>query len=271
MKQYLDILRDVYVNGYDQPNRTATNARKTFGHQFKHDMRNGFPLLTTKKIHFKSVVYELLWFLKGDTNIKYLNDHGITIWDAWADEFGDLGPVYGSQWRDFNGCDQLTEVLKILVKSPYSRRMLVSAWNPDSLPYDDLTFAENVRALRQALPPCHYSWQLSVQDGYLDLLWTQRSVDAFLGLPFNIASYGLLLSMIAQCYGYKPRYLIGSLGDTHIYHNHLTQVEIQLERPPQKLPGMSIRTAVSLLDLDYEDIFLDSYHPLKHIPGKISV
>jgi len=274
MKQYLDLLRHVMENGTDKGDRTGTGTRSVFGYQMRFDLQKGFPLLTTKKLHLKSIIYELLWFLKGETNIKYLNDHGVRIWDAWADENGELGPIYGYQWRNWNGegIDQISRVIETIKTNPGSRRMLVSAWNPSVLPDTSVSFAENVANGKAALPPCHAFFQFYVAGGKLSLQLYQRSCDLFLGVPFNIASYSLLLLMTAQVTGLEPGEFIHTLGDAHIYNNHKEQVALQLSREPRPLPRMHLNPGVKdIFDFTYEDFTLTDYHPHPHISGKISV
>ena len=250
--------------GTDKNDRTGTGTRSVFGYQMRFDLSEGFPLLTTKKLHLKSIIYELLWFLKGDTNVKYLQDNGVRIWNEWADENGDLGHVYGYQWRswpDYNGgfIDQITETVETIKKNPDSRRIIVSAWNVADLP-------------DMKLPPCHALFQLYVADGRLSLQLYQRSADCFLGVPFNIASYALLLMMVAQVTGLKPGEFIHTLGDAHIYRNHFSQVEEQLSREPRKLPRMVLNPDVKdIFGFTYDDFRLEDYDPLPHIAGKVSV
>ena len=229
MQQYLDLLRDVMENGVDKMDRTGVGTRSVFGRQMRFDLNEGFPLMTTKKMHLKSIIYELLWFLKGDTNVKYLQENGVRIWNEWADENGDLGPVYGSQWRNWNGegIDQIAEVIEKLKKTPNDRRLIVSAWNVGKI-------------AQMHLPPCHMMFQFYVANNKLSCMLYQRSCDMFLGVPFNIASYALLTMMIAQVCGYELGEFIHTLGDTHIYHNHFEQVREQLSRKPLKLPKMKI-------------------------------
>lgn len=250
--------------GTDKNDRTGTGTRSVFGYQMRFDLSEGFPLLTTKKLHLKSIIHELLWFLKGDTNVKYLQDNGVRIWNEWADENGDLGHVYGYQWRswpDYNGgfIDQITEVVETIKKNPDSRRIIVSAWNVADLP-------------DMKLPPCHALFQFYVADGRLSLQLYQRSADCFLGVPFNIASYALLLMMVAQVTGLKPGEFIHTLGDAHIYSNHFSQVEEQLSREPRKLPRMVLNPDVKdIFGFTYDDFRLEDYDPLPHIAGKVSV
>lgn len=264
MKQYLDLLRHVMEHGTDKSDRTGTGTRSVFGYQMRFDLADGFPLLTTKKLHLRSIIHELLWFLKGDTNVKYLQDNGVRIWNEWADENGDLGHVYGYQWRswpDYNGgaIDQIANAVETIKNNPDSRRIMVSAWNVADI--------DNMN-----LPPCHALFQFYVADGRLSLQLYQRSADCFLGVPFNIASYALLLMMVAQVTGLKPGEFVHTLGDAHIYSNHFEQVATQLERAPRKLPRMVINPDVKgIFDFKYEDFRLDDYDPLPHIAGKVSV
>ena len=264
MKQYLDLLDRILREGTLKGDRTSTGTVSLFGHQMRFNLEEGFPLLTTKKLHFKSIVYELLWFLKGDTNVHYLQEHGVRIWNEWADENGELGPVYGHQWRawpDYAGgaIDQISNVVDQLRHNPDSRRMIVCAWNVAEVE-------------RMALPPCHTLFQFYVADGRLSLQLYQRSADTFLGVPFNIASYALLLLMMAQVTGLKPGEFIHTTGDTHIYTNHMEQVKLQLTRTPRPLPRVWLNPEVkSIFDFQYEDIRLEDYDPWPHIPGKVSV
>lgn len=264
MRQYLDLLNRIMTDGVDRGDRTGTGTRSVFGHQMRFDLSEGFPLLTTKKLHLKSIIYELLWFLKGDTNVKYLQDNGVRIWNEWARPDGDLGHIYGYQWRswpDYNGghIDQIKEVIETIKNNPESRRIIVSAWNVADIP-------------GMALPPCHILFQFYVADGRLSLMLYQRSADCFLGVPFNIASYALLLMMVAQVTGLKPGEFIHTLGDTHIYHNHFDQVKLQLEREPRPLPVMKINPEVKdIFDFKYEDFTLEDYNPHPHIKGTVAV
>ncbi|EFB93804.1 thymidylate synthase [Prevotella bivia] len=264
MKQYLDLLRRITTEGVKKEDRTGTGTLSVFGHQMRFNMADGFPLLTTKKLHLKSIIYELLWFLNGDTNVKYLQEHGVRIWNEWADENGDLGPIYGHQWRswpDYKGgaIDQIKNVLEQIKNTPDSRRMLVSAWNPAEV--------ENM-----ALPPCHCLFQFYVASGKLSLQLYQRSADTFLGVPFNIASYALLLQMMAQVTGLEAGEFIHTTGDTHLYLNHLEQVELQLTRTPRPLPKMNINPDVKdLFSFNYEDFQLEDYAPYPHISGIVAV
>lgn len=259
MKQYLDLLRKIKEEGATKTDRTGTGTKSIFGYQMRFNLADGFPLLTTKKLYTKGIIHELLWFLKGDTNIKYLQDNNVHIWDEWADENGDLGPVYGKQWRNFLGVDQIQNVINQIKNSPDSRRMIVSAWNPSEV--DDM-----------ALPPCHCLFQFYVADGKLSLQLYQRSADTFLGVPFNIASYALLLLMMAQVCDLEPGEFIHTTGDTHLYLNHLEQADIQLSREPRKLPIMKLNPDVKdLFAFKYEDFTLEGYDPHPHIKAEVSV
>ena len=264
MQQYLNLLNRILAEGTQKGDRTGTGTLSIFGHQMRFDLRDGFPLLTTKKLHLKSIIYELLWFLRGDTNVHYLQEHGVRIWSEWADENGELGPVYGHQWRswpDYKGgtIDQIKNVVDMIKHNPDSRRMLVTAWNPAEV--DDM-----------ALPPCHCLFQFYVADGRLSLQLYQRSADSFLGVPFNIASYALLLQMIAQVTGLEAGEFIHTTGDTHLYLNHLEQAKLQLTREPRPLPKMKINPDVKdIFDFKYEDFELIGYDPLPHIPGVVAV
>lgn len=264
MKQYLELLNRILNEGTRKSDRTGTGTLSVFGHQMRFDMAEGFPLLTTKKLHLKSIIYELLWFLRGDTNVKYLHDHGVKIWDEWADENGELGPIYGHEWRswpDYQGgtIDQIANVVDQIRRTPNSRRMIVSAWNVAEV--DSM-----------ALPPCHTMFQFYVAEGRLSLQLYQRSADTFLGVPFNIASYALLLQMMAQVTGLQPGEFIHTTGDTHLYLNHLDQARLQLTRTPRKLPRMVINPDVkSIFDFTYEDFRLEGYDPWPHIKAEVSV
>ena len=264
MQQYLNLLNRILTEGTQKGDRTGTGTLSIFGHQMRFDLRDGFPLLTTKKLHLKSIIYELLWFLRGDTNVHYLQEHGVRIWNEWADENGELGPVYGHQWRswpDYKGgtIDQIKNVVEMIKHNPDSRRMLVTAWNPAEV--EDM-----------ALPPCHCLFQFYVADGRLSLQLYQRSADSFLGVPFNIASYALLLQMIAQVTDLEPGEFIHTTGDTHLYLNHLEQAKLQLTREPRLLPKMKINPDVKdIFDFKYEDFELIGYDPLPHIPGVVAV
>jgi thymidylate synthase len=264
MRQYLDLMERVLSEGVEKGDRTGVGTRSIFGHQLRFDLAAGFPLVTTKKLHLKSIVYELLWFLRGDTNVKYLDDHGVTIWDEWANENGDLGPVYGRQWRswpapDGRSIDQIADVLAEIRRNPNSRRLIVSAWNP----------GENDR---MALSPCHCLFQFNVADGALSCQLYQRSADVFLGVPFNIASYALLTLMVAQVCGLKPGVFVHTFGDAHLYLNHLEQARLQLSRSPRPLPTMRLNPAVKdLFAFRYEDFSLEGYQPHPHIKAAVAV
>ncbi|MDM1397346.1 thymidylate synthase [Myroides odoratimimus] len=274
MKQYLDLVQQVLDNGTQKGDRTGTGTKSIFGHQMRFDLSEGFPLVTTKKVHLKSIVYELLWFLNGDTNIKYLSENGVRIWDEWADENGDLGPVYGYQWRNWNGegIDQIKEVIDTLKNNPNSRRIMVSAWNPSVMPDTSVSFAENVANGKAALPPCHSFFQFYVADGKLSCQLYQRSADVFLGVPFNIASYALLTMMVAQVCDLEVGDFIHTFGDVHIYNNHIEQVTLQLSREPKPLPRMIINKEVKdIFNFKYEDFTLEGYDPHPAIKGKVSV
>jgi len=274
MQQYLDLVRRVRNNGAVKGDRTGTGTRSVFGHQMRFDLSAGFPLVTTKKIHLKSVIHELLWFIKGDTNTAYLTDNGVRIWNEWADENGDLGPVYGHQWRNWNSenVDQLKQVIETLKNNPNSRRMLISAWNPSVLPDTSKSFSENVANGKAALPPCHAFFQFYVADGKLSCQLYQRSADIFLGVPFNIASYALLTEMMAQVCGLKAGEFIHTLGDAHIYTNHFDQVELQLSRDPKPLPKLKLNPDIKdIFDFKYEDIEVLNYDPHPGIKGVVAV
>lgn len=264
MQPYLNLLQRILDEGIEKTDRTGTGTKSIFGHQMRFNMEDGFPLLTTKKLHLKSIIYELLWFLKGDTNIKYLKEHGVRIWDEWADEDGNLGPVYGHQWRswpDYNGgtIDQIQNVINLIKHHPDSRRMMVTAWNPAEIE-------------QMALPPCHCLFQFYVANGRLSLQLYQRSADTFLGVPFNIASYALLLQMMAQVTGLQVGEFIHTTGDTHLYLNHLEQAKLQLTRTPRTLPQMKLNHDVkSLFDFQYEDFELQNYNPWPHIKADVAV
>lgn len=264
MKQYLDLLKYIRENGQIKEDRTGVGTQSVFGYQMRFNLAEGFPLLTTKKIHLKSIIYELLWFLAGDTNIKYLNDHGVSIWDEWADENGDLGPVYGHQWRSWptaggGTVDQIANLVKSLKENPDSRRHIVSAWNPGEVD-------------RMALPPCHALFQFYVAGGKLSCQLYQRSADVFLGVPFNIASYALLTMMLAQVCGYEPGDFVHTFGDVHIYRNHSRQVELQLSREPRPLPKMKINPEkMDIFGFEYEDFTLEGYDPWPAIKAPVAV
>lgn len=274
MKQYLDLVQHVLKNGNEKGDRTGTGTRSVFGYQMRFDLSEGFPMVTTKKLHLKSIIHELLWFIKGDTNIKYLQENSVNIWNSWADENGDLGPVYGHQWRNWNSdeIDQLKEVIATLKTNPDSRRMLVSAWNPSVMPDTSKSFSENVANAKAALPPCHAFFQFYVADGKLSCQLYQRSADIFLGVPFNIASYALFTMMIAQVCQYEVGEFIHTFGDAHIYNNHVEQLTLQTSREPRPLPRMKINTAIkNIEDFTFEDFELIDYNPHPHIKGVVAV
>ena len=274
MKQYLDLVKHVLENGNEKGDRTGTGTKSVFGHQMRFDLSEGFPMVTTKKLHLKSIIYELLWFLKGDTNVKYLQENGVRIWNEWADENGNLGPVYGHQWRNWNNdeIDQIQEIIETLRSNPNSRRMLVSAWNPSVLPDNSKTFSENVANGKAALPPCHAFFQFYVANGKLSCQLYQRSADIFLGVPFNIASYALFTMMMAQVCGYEVGEFIHTFGDAHIYSNHFEQLELQLSRDMKPLPKMVINPEVkSIFDFKFEDFSLEDYNPHPHIKGAVAI
>jgi len=264
MRQYLDLMEHILSDGVEKRDRTGTGTLSVFGHQMRFDLAAGFPLLTTKKLHLKSIIYELLWFLAGDTNIKYLNDHGVSIWDEWADERGDLGPVYGRQWRswpapDGGAIDQIANVIEAISRNPDSRRLIVTAWNPADVD-------------KMALPPCHCLFQFYVANGRLSCQLYQRSADVFLGVPFNIASYALLTMMVAQVTGLAPGNFIHTFGDAHLYLNHPDHARLQLARAPRRLPQMRINQAVTdIFAFRFEDFTLEGYDPYPHIKAKIAV
>jgi thymidylate synthase len=264
MKQYLEFLQDILHNGTKKEDRTGTGTVSVFGRQMRFDLEEGFPLVTTKKLHLKSIIHELLWFLKGDTNIAYLKENKVRIWDEWADEEGNLGPVYGHQWRSWsapNGetIDQISNVIEDIKNNPDSRRLIVSAWNPADVP-------------NMALPPCHLLFQFYVAEGKLSCQLYQRSADSFLGVPFNIASYALLTMMVAQVTGLKPGEFVHTVGDAHIYTNHIEQVELQLTRDPKPLPKMKLNANITnIFDFTYEDFELENYESHPHIKGEVSV
>jgi len=264
VRQYLDLMELVLRHGVEKRDRTGTGTLSIFGHQMRFDLADGFPLVTTKKLHVKSIIYELLWFLAGDTNIKYLNDHGVSIWNEWADERGELGPVYGRQWRswpapDGKAIDQIANVVAAIRRNPDSRRLIVTAWNPADVD-------------KMALPPCHCLFQFYVAEGRLSCQLYQRSADIFLGVPFNIASYALLTMMVARVTGLTPGEFVHTFGDAHLYLNHIEQAELQLSRAPRPLPVMAINPAVkNLVDFRYEDFSLEGYEPHPHIKAKVAV
>ena len=274
MKQYLDLVSHVLEHGNEKGDRTGTGTKSVFGYQMRFDLSEGFPMVTTKKLHLKSIVYELLWFLKGDSNIKYLTENGVRIWNEWADENGDLGPVYGHQWRNWNSdeIDQIELVIKDLKNNPNSRRMLVSAWNPSVLPDTSKSFSENVANGKAALPPCHAFFQFYVHRGKLSCQLYQRSADIFLGVPFNIASYALFTMMMAQVCGYQAGDFVHTLGDAHIYNNHLEQLKLQRSRDPKPLPQMLLNPEIKdIFDFTFDDFTLLDYNPHPHIKGKVAV
>lgn len=277
MQNYLDFLAHIYQNGTDRSDRTGTGTRSVFGYQMRFDLNQGFPLVTTKKVHLKSIIHELLWFLKGDTNIGYLNQNGVGIWDEWADQNGDLGAIYGSQWRSWQApdgavIDQISALVHLIKTQPHSRRLVVSAWNPALLPDSLLSPQQNVANGRQALPPCHVLFQFYVAKGALSCQLYQRSADAFLGVPFNIASYALLTQMLAQCCDLKLGDFVHSFGDAHIYHNHFEQVQTQLARAPYALPTMVLNPAKkNIFQFEYADFALKNYHSHAPISAPIAV
>lgn len=274
MKQYLDLVKHILEHGQQKGDRTGTGTKSVFGYQMRFDLNEGFPLVTTKKIHIKSVVHELLWFLKGETNIAYLKENGVRIWDEWADADGNLGPVYGHQWRNWDSkeIDQIQELIDTLKTNPNSRRMLVSAWNPSVLPDTSVSFAENVANGKAALPPCHAFFQFYVADGKLSCQLYQRSADVFLGVPFNIASYALFTHMVAQVVGLQVGDFVHTFGDAHLYNNHFEQVELQLSREPKKLPRLILNPEIkNIFDFTYEDITIEGYDPHPLIKGQVSV
>lgn len=277
MKQYLDLLHRVRQSGDIKGDRTGTGTRSLFGHQMRFDLRQGFPLVTTKKVHLKSVIHELLWFLSGDTNTRYLKENGVRIWDEWADDQGDLGPVYGYQWRswpapDGRAIDQVSQVIAQIRNNPDSRRIIVSAWNPADLPDENISPQANVAEGRMALAPCHAFFQFYVCDGRLSCQLYQRSADIFLGVPFNIASYALLTMMVAQVCGLEPGEFIHTLGDAHLYSNHLEQAEEQLLRKPYDLPTIELNPDVKdIFAFRYEDFTLSGYEHHPHIKAPIAV
>ncbi len=264
MQQYLDLLQHILDRGVEKADRTGTGTRSVFGYQMRFDLARGFPLLTTKKLHLKSIIYELLWFLRGETNVRYLNEHGVTIWDEWADEQGELGPVYGYQWRswptaDGRHIDQISEVVEQIRSDPDSRRLIVAAWNVGDVP-------------RMALPPCHLLFQFYVADGRLSCQLYQRSADVFLGVPFNIASYALLTMMVAHVTELEPGEFIHTFGDVHLYANHVEQARTQLAREPRALPKMRLNPDVkSIFDFRFNDFSLENYHPHPHIRAPVAV
>ncbi len=281
MKQYHDLLKHILENGADKGDRTGTGTRSVFGYQMRFDLSEGFPMVTTKKLHLKSIIYELLWFLKGDTNVKYLQENGVRIWNEWADKNGDLGPVYGKQWRNWNNdeIDQIKEIIESLKTNPNSRRMLVSAWNPSVMPDTSKSFAENVANGKAALPPCHAFFQFYVSPASkeggkpkLSLQLYQRSADVFLGVPFNIASYALFTMMMAQVCDYEAGDFVHTFGDVHIYNNHFEQVKLQLSREPRELPRMELNPEIKdIFDFKFKDFKLVDYNPHPSIKAKVAV
>ena len=277
MRQYIKLLKHIQKKGFLAGNRTGTEAKSVFGYQMRFDLARGFPLVTTKKLHMKSIIHELLWFLKGDTNIKYLTDHGVNIWNEWADENGDLGPVYGHQWRswptpDGKTVDQIASLIEQIRNRPHSRRHIVCAWNVGDLPDESVSPQENVKNGKMALAPCHCIFQFYVANGKLSCQLYQRSCDTFLGVPFNIASYSLLTMMVAHVCGLRPGEFVWTGGDVHLYVNHSEQVKTQIRRKPRKLPKMNIiRKVDSIFDFRYEDFELTGYNPHPHIKAPISV
>jgi thymidylate synthase len=274
MKQYHDLVKHVLENGNEKEDRTGTGTKSVFGYQMRFDLSEGFPMITTKKLHLKSIIYELLWFLKGDTNINYLTKNGVRIWNSWADEKGDLGPVYGKQWRNWNDddIDQIKDVIHSLKNNPDSRRMIVSAWNPSVLPDTSISFSENVANGKAALPPCHAFFQFYVANGKLSCQLYQRSADIFLGVPFNIASYALFTMMMAQVCGYEAGEFIHTFGDAHIYSNHLEQLELLLSRDLRPLPKMILNPEIKdIFAFTFDDFTLVDYNPHPHIKGAIAV
>lgn len=279
MRAYLDLIEDVVKNGVDKGDRTGVGTRSVFGRQLRFDLEKGFPLVTTKKLHLKSIIHELLWFLNGETNIKYLKDNKVKIWDEWADEKGDLGPVYGAQWRswlahDGTTIDQISQVIQQIKTNPNSRRLIVSAWNPADLPVDGLAPNENPKINKMALAPCHCLFQFYVQNGKLSCLLYQRSADLYLGVPFNIASYSLFTHMVAQQCGLEVGEFVHSFGDLHLYQNHLTESIVfeQLKREPKKLPTLKIkRNPVDIFSYQYEDFEIINYEPHPAIKAPIAI
>ena len=274
MKQYHDLLQHILDNGTQKGDRTGTGTISCFGYQMRFDLSEGFPMLTTKKLHLKSIIHELLWFIKGETNIAYLKENNVRIWDEWADENGDLGPVYGHQWRNWNseGIDQIKDLIHQIKNNPNSRRMIVSAWNPSVLPDTSISFSENVKNGKAALPPCHAFFQFYVSEGKLSCQLYQRSADTFLGVPFNIASYALFTMMIAQVTDLAPGDFVHTFGDVHLYNNHLDQAKEQLSRDTRPLPEMCINKNVkNITDFSFEDFELINYNPHPHIKAAVSI
>ena len=274
MKQYHDLLKYILENGTQKGDRTGTGTISCFGYQMRFNLSEGFPLLTTKKLHLKSIIHELLWFIKGETNIQYLKDHKVRIWDEWADENGDLGPVYGHQWRNWNseGIDQIEVLIDQIKSNPNSRRMIVSAWNPSVLPDTSKSFTENVKNGKAALPPCHAFFQFYVSEGKLSCQLYQRSADTFLGVPFNIASYALFTMMIAQVTDLQPGDFVHTFGDVHLYNNHIDQAKEQLSRDTRPLPQMKINPKIKdITAFTFEDFELINYDPHPHIKAAVSI
>ncbi|MBB3169993.1 thymidylate synthase [Simiduia aestuariiviva] len=277
MKQYLDLMRHVRDHGVQKGDRTGTGTKSVFGYQMRFNLADGFPLVTTKKCHLKSIIHELLWFLKGETNIGYLKEHGVKIWDEWATEDGELGPVYGRQWRSWEGpagevVDQISELVHMIKTKPNSRRLLISAWNPTVLPDESISPQENVAQGRMALAPCHTLFQFYVAEGKLSCQLYQRSADIFLGVPFNIASYALLTLMLAQVCDLEPGDFVHTFGDAHLYSNHAEQVELQLSRSPKPLPTMKLNPAVKdIFSFSFADFELSGYDPDPHIPAPVAI
>lgn len=275
MKQYLDLLQRILDEGVQKGDRTGTGTISVFGHQMRFNLSEGFPLVTTKKVHLKSIIYELLWMINGDTNIRYLNNNKVSIWDEWANEDGDLGPVYGAQWRNWNndGIDQIRDVVESIKNNPNSRRHIVTAWNPSVLPNEkEKDFSKNIAAGKASLPPCHAFFQFYVANGRLSCQLYQRSADVFLGVPFNIASYSLLTMMMAQVCGLEAGDFVHTFGDVHIYNNHIEQVKLQLSRQPRQLPTMRLNREVKdIFAFKYEDFTLENYNPYDSIKAEVSV
>lgn len=275
MKQYLDLLQHILDNGYQKGDRTGTGTISVFGYQMRFNLNEGFPLLTTKKVHLRSIIHELLWLINGDTNIKYLHDNKVSIWDEWADENGDLGPIYGAQWRNWNdeGIDQISDVIDSIKNNPNSRRHIVTAWNPSVLPDEkSKDFSANVANGKAALPPCHAFFQFYVADNKLSCQLYQRSADVFLGVPFNIASYSLLTMMIAQVCNLELGDFVHTFGDVHVYNNHIEQVKLQLSREPRQLPTMKINPVIdNIFNFKYEDFKLENYNPHDTIKADVSI
>ena len=274
MKQYLDLVNHVMENGVLKEDRTGTGTKSVCGYQMRFNLNDGFPLITTKKLHLKSIIYELLWFLNGDTNIKYLSENGVKIWDGWADDNGDLGPVYGSQWRNWNGdnIDQISNLIDMITNNPKSRRRIVSAWNPSVLPDTSKSFSQNINEGKAALPPCHAFFQFYVSNDKLSCQLYQRSADIFLGVPFNIASYSLFTHMIAHVCNLKVGDFIHTFGDAHIYTNHFDQVKLKVKREPKKLQELKInRNVESIFDFKFDDFKILNYDPHPHIKGAVSI